>query len=324
MTDAPKTVRNGDHYVVEINGEWHVLFAPRDLPRHFLSIASFADKKRAEMYSEMEEDMLGDDVRVIEESEENETAIAPNALCGQYDDVATLKLLDKPIAPGSLLAVIDQWFGRQMHFEDMQRLERARNIPKNIPDPAPAIISVPSSVDEKVIADLAPSPPWAAAPPPLPETAPEPEAPVAAPVAPAIPIQEPDIKPSEGQAPAETSAISSPPGGEAGEEARSRPAPAAITKSGLLNLGRGETLVLGALEQAHGKVVTCESLCNLTGCSKGSVEAYISNLKRRLTHHALKIDGYPTAGWRLIEAFNVTGQLMGDPSPGRSALEQRA
>src|SRR5262245_24332602 len=44
----------GTYYVVQIGDEWHVLFEPSHLKNHFLSVARFQDRNRAESYAELE------------------------------------------------------------------------------------------------------------------------------------------------------------------------------------------------------------------------------------------------------------------------------
>jgi hypothetical protein len=362
MTSAPKTVRNGeseedwnvragDYVVVQIGHEWHILFQPHELPHHYLSIARFQDRNRAEQYADIESDSVNDGAW-----QQNVDTLRLKKIAGGKDEIKVHNVdIPEDERPEDLQPLTHIEEAILADLSDFRREHPSGATLKQLAarhgeGEQHILYSVKELVargfvefDGKVMkapAPPAPSPPAAVSPPPLPETAPELEAPPAPPAGPAIPIQEPDIKPSEGQAPAETSAISPPPGGDVLEEAN-KPAPAAIARGILtseidnkmhdgaallsagLNLGRGETIVLDALEQARGKVVTCSSLCDLTGCSKGSVEAYISNLKRRLKSCALTIDGYPTAGWRLMRSSDVTAQLMGDPAPQRSALASR-
>lgn len=48
--------RTGEYIVCQIKDEWHVLFAPDDLPHHYLSIGRFQDAERAEFYASFEQD----------------------------------------------------------------------------------------------------------------------------------------------------------------------------------------------------------------------------------------------------------------------------
>lgn len=50
----------GKYYVVLIDGEWHVLFEPDHLKRHFLSVARFQDEDRATAYVDMENMTIDD------------------------------------------------------------------------------------------------------------------------------------------------------------------------------------------------------------------------------------------------------------------------
>lgn len=54
------TVRVGDYIVAQIGTEWHVLFQPHDLPHHYLSIARFQDRERAQNYTDVESDSIND------------------------------------------------------------------------------------------------------------------------------------------------------------------------------------------------------------------------------------------------------------------------
>lgn len=64
MTDKPDeptpNYMAGTFHVVLLDGEWHVLFEPDKLKRHFLSVARFQDQDRAESYADMENMTLGD------------------------------------------------------------------------------------------------------------------------------------------------------------------------------------------------------------------------------------------------------------------------
>jgi hypothetical protein len=51
----------GNHHVVQIGDEWHVLFQPDRYPRQYISIARFQDFERASSYASLENDMQEDD-----------------------------------------------------------------------------------------------------------------------------------------------------------------------------------------------------------------------------------------------------------------------
>lgn len=122
MTDNP--VRNGDHHVALINGEWHVLFEPADLPFNYLSIARFHSKERAESYAEMEAGMLDDS----------------NGEQFMADIPAFKQISGGEIRPGSIVAILAAFF-RSGGIGSPKQIEQS---PAGAPQP---IAEAPRSVE---------------------------------------------------------------------------------------------------------------------------------------------------------------------------------